>query len=221
MSSAPLRTRLTPARSAVRRAVLRRRRLLSALFAAAAVLAGVRAVSPAPPATESVLTAAHDLPSGTVLDPDDLVTRQLPAGSAPDGLASGSDAVGRTVAAPLRRGEPVTDVRLVGPSLLEGYPGLVAVPVRIPDAGAAALLEVGDRVDLLATDPTGTEPAAVIAAAAQVIALPAPDEASNGIGAVTGRLIVVATTGTVAGELAAQAVRGFLSLALSRDTASR
>ena len=159
MSSAPLRTRLSPARAAVRRAVLRRRRLLSALFAAAAVLAGVRAVAPAPPATESVLTAAHDLPSGTVLGPGDLVTRQLPAGSAPDGLATGNDVVGRTVAAPLRRGEPVTDVRLVGPSLLDGYPGLVAVPVRIPDTGAAALLEVGDRVDLMATDPTGTAPA--------------------------------------------------------------
>jgi Flp pilus assembly protein CpaB len=221
MSSAPLRTRLAPTRSAVRRAVLRRRRLLSALFAAAAVLAGVRAVSPPPPATESVLTAARDLPSGTVLDSDDLVTRQLPDGAAPDGLASGDDVVGRTVAAPLRRGEPVTDVRLVGPSLLDGYPGLVAVPVRIPDAGAAALLEVGDRVDLLATDPTGTEPAFVVARGAQVIALPAADEGTTGIGAVSGRLIVVATIGTVAEDLAAQAVRGFLSLALSRDTGSR
>ena len=218
MFSPLLRTRLSPARTAVRRAVLRRRRLLSAVCAAAAVLAGVRAVSPAPPATESVLTAAHDLPSGTVLEPGDLVTRQLPDGSAPDGLASRGDVVGRTVAAPLRRGEPVTDVRLVGPSLLDGYPGLVAVPVRIPDAGAAALLEVGDRVDVLATEPTGTEPAAVIAAAAQVIALPAPDEGSSGIGPVSGRLIVVATSQSVAEALAAQAVRGFLSLALSGDT---
>lgn len=221
MSSLPLRTRLSPARSAVRRAVLRRRRLLSALFAAAAVLAGVRAVSPAPPATESVLTAARDLPSGTVLGSDDLVTLQLPDGSAPDGLAAGDEVVGRTVAAPLRRGEPVTDVRLVGPSLLDGYPGLVAVPVRIPDAGAAALLEVGDRVDLLATDPSGTAPAFVVATGAQVIAMPAADDGTSGIGAVSGRLIVVATGQSIAQELAAQAVRGFLSVALSRDTVSR
>ena len=221
MSTPRLRTRLASARSAARRAVLRRRRLLSALFAAAAVLAGVRAVSPAPPATEGVLTAAHDLSSGMVLEADDLVTRQLPDGSAPDGLASGNDVIGRTVAAPLRRGEPVTDVRLVGPSLLDGYPGMVAVPVRIPDAGAAALLEVGDRVDLLATDPTGTAPAVVVAPAAQVIAMPAADEGTSGIGSVSGRLIVVATSQGIAGELAAQAVRGFLSLALSRDTGSR
>jgi Flp pilus assembly protein CpaB len=221
MSPPPLRTRLSPAGSAVRRALLRRRRLLSALFAAAAVLGGVRAVSPPPPATESVLTAVRDLPSGTVLAHDDLVTMQLPDGSAPDGLATEGEVIGRTVAAPLRRGEPVTDVRLVGPSLLEGYPGLVAVPVRIPDAGAAALLEVGDRVDLLATDPSGTAPAIVVAPGVQVIAMPADDEGTSGIGAVSGRLIVVATSQGVAEELAAQAVRGFLSLALSRDTGSR
>lgn len=221
MSSPPLRTRLSPARSAVRRAVLRRRRLLSALCVAAAVLAGMRAVSPAPPPTESVLTAARDLPSGTVLDPGDLITRQLPEGSAPDGLATGDEVIGRTVAAPLRRGEPVTDFRLVGPSLLDGYPGLVAVPVRIPDAGAAALLEVGDRVDLLATDPSGSDPALVVAPGAQVVALPAEDQGTSGFGGVSGRLVVVATSQGVSEELAAQAVRGFLSLALSRGPGPR
>jgi Flp pilus assembly protein CpaB len=209
----PLRTRLDAVRSSVRRTVLRRRRVLSAGCAAAAVLACLRAVEPPPPDTVPVLTAARDLPSGAVLHGDDLVTAHLPEGSAPDGLAR--DAVGRTLAAPLRRGEPVTDVRLVGRQLLEGYPGLVAVPVRVPDAGAAALLKVGDRVDLLATDPTGTAPAQVVASAVQVVAIPAPDEGTSGVGAVTGRLIVVATSEGVAHELSAQAVRGFLSLALS------
>lgn len=221
MPSPPLRTRLDNARSAVRRLVLRRRRLLSALCAAAAVLAGLRAVEPPPPATVPVLTAARDLPSGAVLDDDDLVTVRLPEAAAPDGLARAPDAVGRMVAAPLRRGEPVTDVRLVGRQLLDGYPGLVAVPVRIPDAGAAALVRVGDRVDLLATDPTGTTPASVVAPAVQVIAIPPPDEGTSAIGAVSGRLVVVATTQGVAEELSAQAVRGFLSLTLSPRDPSR
>lgn len=216
MPSPPLRTRLEIARSAVRRVVLRRRRLLSALCAAAAVLTCLRALAPPPPETVPVLTAARDLPSGAVLQDEDLVTVRLPEGSAPAGLARAQEAVGRTVAAPLRRGEPLTDVRLVGRRLLDGYPGLVAVPVRIPDAGAAALLRVGDRVDLLATDPAGTAPSSVVAPAVQVIALPASDEATNGIGAVTGRLIVVATTQSVAEEVSAQAVRGFLTLTLSR-----
>ena len=44
-------------------------------------------------------------------------------------------------------------MRLVGPALTAGYAGLVAVPVRLPDAGTVDLLEVGDRVDLVAADP--------------------------------------------------------------------
>lgn len=214
MPSPPLRTRLETARSAVRRLVLRRRRLLSALCAAAAVLACLRTVEPPPPETVPVLTAARDLPSGAVLRSDDLVTLRLPEEAAPDGLTRVRDAVGRTVAAPLRRGEPVTDVRLMGRRLLDGYPGLVAVPVRIPDAGAAGLLRVGDRVDLLSTDPTGSAPASVVAPGVQVIALPPPDEETSGAGAVNGRLVVVATSQSVAEELSAQAVRGFLSLTL-------
>jgi Flp pilus assembly protein CpaB len=215
MPLSPLRIRLSTARSAVRRSVLRRRRLLSAVFAAAAVLAGLRTVAPPPPETVSMLTAARDIPSGTVLTADDLETVRLPDGSAPDGLATGREVLGRTVAAPLRHGEPVTDVRLVGRSLLDGYPGLVAVPVRIPDAGAAALLEVGDRVDLLATAPSGSAPASVVASGVQVIAMPETDEGTSGIGAVSGRLIVVATSQDAAEELAAHAVRNFLSIALS------
>lgn len=168
-----------------------------------------------------MLTAARDLPSGAVLRAADLATVRLPPGSAPDQLARAPDVVGRTLAAPLRRGEPVTDVRIVGKSLLEGYPGLVAVPVRIPDAGAAALLRVGDRVDLLATDPTGTQPAGVVAPGVQVVAIPAEDEGASGIGAVSGRLIVVAASPAVAAELAAQAVRGFLSLTLPPHEGAR
>ena len=68
-ASTTLRRRLgTAAFGDVRRAVLRRRRLLSALCAAAAVLAGLQAAAPPPPPTVTVLTAARDLPAGTVLD---------------------------------------------------------------------------------------------------------------------------------------------------------
>ena len=63
------------------------------------------------------------------------------------------DPVGEVLAAPLRAGEPVTDVRLVGARADDGQPGLVAVPVRLPDPGMVALLDVGDRIDVVATDP--------------------------------------------------------------------
>ncbi len=56
----------------------------------------------------------------------------------------------------MRAGETITDVRLVGPALLAGYGDqLVAAPVRIADAGSAALLQPGDVIDVLAADGVG------------------------------------------------------------------
>src|SRR5690349_7908335 len=132
---------LPPARRrirAVRHQLRRRRRLIAAVLAAGAVLAGVRAVAPPPPDTVAVLVAARDLPSGTLLADRDLVARDFPAELAPP-EATGT-ATGRVLAAPVRRGEVLTDVRLVGPGLAEAVAGETVVPVRLPDAGMATML---------------------------------------------------------------------------------
>ncbi len=104
-----------------------------------------------------------------MLGPADLTTAEFAPGSVPDG--STTDPVGRTLAAPLRRGEPVTDVRLVGAALTSPDDDAVAVPVRLPDAAMVDLLTVGDRIDLIATDPEGSG-ASVVAADVPVLALP-------------------------------------------------
>ena len=104
-----------------------------------------------------------------VLTAEDLTVHRFPSGDAPAG--ADPHAVGRTLAAPVREGEPVTDVRLVSPSLLAGYPGRVAVPVRIADADAVGLLQTGDRVDLLAADPRGGR-ASYVAVDVPVVAVP-------------------------------------------------
>jgi Flp pilus assembly protein CpaB len=199
----------------VRRAVLARRRLLAALLTAGAVAAGVHAATAPPPARVPVLVAAHDLPSGAVLDAGDVRTTDFAAGSVPDGAVA--DPTGRTLAAPLRAGEPVTDVRLVGPSLTDGYPGLAAVPVRLPDAGMAGLLAVGDRVDLVSADPQGGA-ASVVASDVPVLALPADDGGVSGVGAagLGGRLVVVGAAPDDVPEIADASVRTFLTVAFGR-----
>src|SRR4051794_30664743 len=109
---------LPPARRrlrAVRHQLRRRRRLIAAVLAAGAVVAGVRAIAPPPPDTVDVLVAARDLPSGTLLDDDDLVARTYPAELAPPDASAA--ATGRVLAAPMGRGEVLTDVRVVGPAL--------------------------------------------------------------------------------------------------------
>ncbi|MDN4171610.1 SAF domain-containing protein [Nocardioides sp. SOB77] len=207
--------RLTRSARAVRRAVLARRRLLAAVLTAVAVAAGLQATAEPPPATVAVTVAARDLPAGAVVTPGDLATAAWAPGSAPADLP---DPVGRVLAAPVRSGEPVTDVRLVGPRLTEGRPDLTAVPVRLPDAGMAALLEVGDEIDLLAADPRpgGSGGAVVVAAGVPVLALPVDDEPSVGGNGLTGRLVVVGAAATEVTVLADAATRSFLTYAWSR-----
>lgn len=199
----------------VRRAVLARRRLLAAVLAAVAVVAGLQAATAAPPSRIPVVVAARDLPSGTVLGADDVRTVGFAPGSAPAGAVGHPD--GRTLAAPLRAGEPVTDVRLVGPRLADGYPGLVAVPVRLPDAAVAALLTVGDRVDLLSADPQHGG-AVVVAADVPVLALPTDDSGMTGVTGtgLGGRLVVVGAEPADVARIADASVRTFLTLSFAR-----
>ena len=206
---------LPPARRrlrAVRQQLRRRRRVIAALLTAGAVLAALRTVAPPPPDAVEVLVATHDLPSGAVLADDDLVTRAFPADLAPPDAVGA--ATGRVLAGPMGRGEVLTDVRLVGPALADARPGETVLPVRLPDAGMAALLRAGDRVDLVATDP-GTGETGVVASDVTVLATPAavPDGPAGGAG---GALVVVAASPDEATAVASAALAQFLTVAWNR-----
>jgi Flp pilus assembly protein CpaB len=205
--------RLTDRLRPVRRAVLRRRRPIAALLAGLAVAATVHAVAAPEPPSVPVLVAARDLPAGAELASEDLVTVRFAPGSAPEQVAR--DPVGQVLAAPLRRGEPVTDVRLVGPELTAGEPGLTAVPVRLPDPGMVALLDVGDRIDLVASDPQAGG-ADVVAADVPVLAIPAADDQTGAAG-LPGRLVVVGAETSQVTPLAEASVRSFVTFTWAGD----
>ncbi|MGH3814383.1 MAG: SAF domain-containing protein, partial [Pseudonocardiaceae bacterium] len=80
--------------------------------AAAAVLVGVAAVlalAPGRGSAVAVVVAARDLAPGTVLEAAEVTLRGLPAPVVPDGAArTPATVLGRTLAAPVRRGEPLT-----------------------------------------------------------------------------------------------------------------
>lgn len=196
----------------LRRTVLRHRRPLAGLLAGLAVATAVQASAAPPEHTVPVLVAARDLAPGTTLDAADLTTRGFRPGSVPDGVVRPRTAVGRRLVGPVRAGEPLTDVRLLDDALLARYPGASAVPVRLGDADAAALLRVGDRVTLLAADPRSTGPAVAVAQDAPVLALP-PN--GRGPGDLTGgALVVLALDAGTARVVAGAASRAFLSAAV-------
>ena len=155
--------------------------MIAAALAAAAALSALRTLAPPPADTVDVLVAARDLPSGTLLSDDDLLLRAFPTELAPPDAASA--ARGRVLAAPIGRGEVLTDRRVVGPGLALAQAGDTILPVRLPDAGMATLLAPGDEIDLVATDP-GTGTSSVVARDVTVLATPtdAPDGPAGGSG---------------------------------------
>ncbi len=197
----------------VLRVLARRRRLVASGLVAGAVAVALPTLAPPSPPVTAVLTAAHDLAAGSVLSAEDLVTRALPEDVVPDGTLLRQTAVGRFLAGAVRSGETLTDVRLVGASLLtDAGEDLVAVPVRLADPATAQLLHAGDRVDVLAasTDPDAPPVATVVAASVLVLAVPARTADLDGA------LVLVAAPAQTASRLAAAEVSSRLSVLVRR-----
>lgn len=216
---------LSPGGRRLLRWLARHRRVVAAVAAAVCVGSTVLALRPPPPPTVPVLVATTDLPGGHRLASGDLAVRRWPSAARPDGAFTASaPALGRPLAAPVRRGEPVTDVRLVGAGLVDALPsGLVAVPVRIADTGAADLVAAGDHVDVVAaTSPDlvsgGASSARAVARDVMVLARPSPPVGDGLLGGDDtlsgGALVVLATDAPTATELAAAAAAAPLSLVL-------
>lgn len=173
------------------------------------VFAGALALRPAgagETGQTAVVVAAHDLSPGATLARGDLALRSLPGADVPSGaLTSPATALGRVLAAPVRSGEPLTDVRLVGPAdtaLTTGDPAAAAVPVRLADPDVADLLRPGIRVDVVTLDPDRqSDP--VLAENATVITV----RDTAGTQGQHGRLVVVALPRQSATQLAAASLR--------------
>jgi Flp pilus assembly protein CpaB len=214
LTGAPARRAVRPSLRRLRRRLLARRRPLAALFAAVAVAAALQANAAPPPRRTMVLTAAHDLGAGVVVRAGDLTSTPFAPGSVPTGVLTGpAAAMGRTTSVPVREGEALTESRLLTSGFLHGYPGLVAVPVRIGDPGAVRLLRAGDRVDLLAADPQGHSAARVVGRDVPVLAIPRPGEESPGL--TNGALVVLGLPEATALTVAQASVSSFVSVVLT------
>lgn len=198
--------RLLRSRLLARRVLARHRRLIAVLLAAASTASVVLSVQP-PPGVE-ILAAARDLHGGRLSASDVMIVR-LPADAVPDGVfRAGSSVTGRVVAGPVRRGEPLTNVRLLGRGLPTAHgAGMVATPVRIADADVARLLSPGDVVDVLAAFEEQSDHALTVAQDVTIVTK------SSGR-STEGALLVLATTTGQAAQLAQAQSRGRLSVTI-------
>lgn len=207
---------MRPVTRAVRRFVLTYRRLVAGTCAALAVVAGLSAVKPPDPATTPVVVAAHDLASGTDLVSDDVEVRHVPSDlTASNAYATVDAVVGHSLNGPVRRGEAITDMRLLGTDLLAGYPsGSTLATVRIADPQSLWGVEVGAYVDVIGVDVEGKRSGKVIADEAQVVALPDADTESM-VGPSSGVSVVVCVPADTAVALAEAGSRMQLGVIVS------
>ena len=184
------------------------------------VLAGVAALRPDPAGDlAEVVVAAHDLTPGSALTADDVRIEKRLATNLPDGCQANLGAVvGSTLASPTRRGEVLTDVRLLGNRLAESTagPGARIVPLHLADGALIDLVRVGDVVDVLAAPATDSradsqQVTKVLATDAVVVLVSAKGKVRD---ADSERVILVALPARVANTVAGSALGQAVTLTL-------
>jgi Flp pilus assembly protein CpaB len=166
------------------------------------VLAAVAALRSDPHGDQTdIVVAARDLSPGVELTADDVRLEKRTAAMVPDGSQANLDAVvGSTLAGPARRGEVLTDVRLLGPRLAQSAAGPDAriVPLHLADSALLDLTRPGDVVDVLAASDDDTDPRVVATDAIVVLV----SEKQKGVGAAGDRVVLVALPAHAANDVA-------------------
>jgi Flp pilus assembly protein CpaB len=198
------------------RTVLARRVAAGGLVA----LAGLAALRPNPDGDRAeVVVAVRDLRPGTALAADDVRLENRLAATVPDGSEADLGAViGSTLAGPTRRGEVLTDVRLLGTRLAESTagPGARIVPLHLADSALIDLVRVGDVVDVLAAPATdaqaGTQAVTKVVATDAIVVLVSAKQKVQA--ADSDRVVLVALPARVANTVAGSALGQEVTLTL-------
>ncbi|MBT2537177.1 flagellar biosynthesis protein FlgA [Arthrobacter sp. ISL-69] len=170
----------------------RNRRLAVALLLCAAAGIAVQQLTPAPAHTVTAMASARDLPVGATLSGNEVVAIRVPPGMIPAGAFTDTAAIqGKQLAAPLRKGQLISDTQLLGPGLLAGTaPGSAAVPLRMADPSSIQLVAPGQLVNIVMTNGTDYGQAAE----SEVLAASVPVLWTSGQGGQTGQWLGTAET---------------------------
>lgn len=192
---------------------VRARRIAAAVLV---LLAGVSAVRANPQGDRTaVIVAAHDLSPGTAVSAGDIVVENRLAATLPDGAQTElATVVGAMPAGPVRRGEILTDVRILGSRLAESAAGPDAriVPLHLADSAVLDVVRAGDIVDILAASDGGTESIPrVVATDAVVVLVSAKPKSATGVNE---RVVLVALPAAAANAVAGAALVDTVTLTL-------
>jgi Flp pilus assembly protein CpaB len=166
------------------------------------VLAAVAALRSDPHGDQTdIVVATRDLSPGVELTVTDVRLEKRSTATVPDGSrATVEEVVGQTLAGPARRGEVLTDVRLLGPRLAQSAAGADAriVPLHLADTALLDLVRSGDVVDVLAAADDDVDPRVVATDAIVVLV----SEKPKAPGAGSDRVVLVALPAHAANDVA-------------------
>ncbi|SRX93877.1 Hypothetical protein [Mycobacterium tuberculosis H37Rv] [Mycobacterium shimoidei] len=178
------------------------------------VLAGVAAFRSDPGGDHAeVVVATRDLHPGAALTADDVRLERRLAASIPDGSQADLDSVvGATLTGPARRGEILTDVRLLSSRLAESSagPGARIVPLHPVDSALIDMVRAGDVVDVIAAPEADShaDPRIVASNAVVVLVSAKPKMQADD------RVVLVALPSAAATALAGAALAQRITLTL-------
>lgn len=178
------------------------------------VLAGIAAIRSDPDGKHvDVVVTTRDVGPGTALTADDVSVERRPAETVPDGTpADLTTVLGARLAGAARRGEVLTDVRLLGKRLTEATAGPDAriVPVHPADSALIDLVRPGDVVDVVAASQADPQSVPRIVATGGIVVLVSDRQNS----AADSRVVLVALPATAANAVAGAALVQTVTLTL-------
>lgn len=178
------------------------------------VLAAASALRPDPAGTYvDVAVAATDLRPGTALRVEDAELQKRSVATLPDGALTNLDAlVGSTVAGAARRGEILTDARVLGSRLagMSAGPDARMVPLHLADAAVLDVIRPGDVVDVLGAPAAEAGARPRMLATGAVVILVSAAAAGHG----TDRVVLVALPAAAATAVAGASLVQTVTLTL-------
>ncbi len=161
------------------------------------------------------MVATRDLSPGAELTAGDVRIENRLTPSIPDGSQSNIETVvGSTLTGPARRGEVLTDVRLLGRRLAESAAGPDAriVPVHPADNALIDLVRPGDVVDVVAASEGSAAPNSHVVATDAIVVLVSARQKAQG--ATNDRVVLIAMPAASANAVAGAALTQTVTLTL-------
>lgn len=180
------------------------------------VLAAALALRPDPAGTfTDVAVAAADLSPGVSLTIDDVRLQKHAVATVPDGAITDLARLeGLTLAGPTRRGEVLTDARVLGSRLagLTAGPDARVVPVHLADTAVLDVIRTGDVVDVLGAAQAGSDARPRLLAAGAIVVL--VSAAAKTPGARADRVVLVALPRAAATAVAGASLTESITLTI-------